>query len=78
MYNNEGFDHKIHEQVDVGVGSFRVQTLLTPYEARELLRLLDGAGSLDSEVNKESLEFRLGLAADGRDGPLSGQPEYYQ
>lgn len=80
MYNQQGFDHNIHEQVDVGAGSIRVQAVLTPYEAQALLEMLNNTKmDLESrEVNPESLQYRLELAAAGENGPLSGQPEYYQ
>jgi hypothetical protein len=80
MYNQEGFDHRIHEQVDVGAGASKVHALLTPYEAELLLELLSDTkvDFSEREVNPESLEYRLGLAATGQQAPQSGQPEYYK
>lgn len=80
MYNDQGFDHNIHDQVDTGAGSARVHAVLTPFEAKALLDMLANT-KMDlakREVNKDSLEYRLSLAASGHEGPLSGQPEFYQ
>lgn len=80
MYNQEGFDHKIHETVAPAAGALKVNTVLTPYEAQALLAMLQNTKMdlVSREVNKDSLEYRLSLAAGGQHGPTSGMPEFYQ
>ena len=80
MYNQQGFDHNVHEQVGVGSGSRKVHALVTPFEAQVLRELLDNTKMdlASREVNQESLDARLAVAASGQEAPLSGQPEFYK
>jgi hypothetical protein len=80
MYNQEGFDHNVHEQVGVASSGTRVHALVSPAEAQVLRELLENTKvDLPSrDVNKESLDYRLSLAAGGQEAPLSGQPEFYK
>lgn len=76
--NSEGFDHKLHENVDVTQGSNKVHVLLTPEEAAHLLDLVERS-SIDtpSSIKEEAMLERLQYGADGLDGPTSGDARYY-
>ncbi len=74
-----GFHHGVDEVSDIGAGATRVHALLTPQEAELLIELLDNTKKKleEREVNKDSLQYRLGIAAQGMDAPASGHPAFF-
>jgi hypothetical protein len=77
--NKEGFDHNIHEDVNIDRGSRRLHALVEPVEAQQLVTLVTAwTPAAGSEINKASLLVRLGYAAAGEDAPLSGDLAFYQ
>jgi hypothetical protein len=76
----QGIEKRLVEDglVDLSNGSSRVYAVLTPQEAAYLRTLLAAATpGANVEVNKASLDTRLGFAANG-DVPQSGEARYYQ
>lgn len=75
-----GFHHGVDEESDIGAAASRVHAIMTPQEAQVLIELLDNTKMKleEREVNKESLQSRLEIAAGGMDGPSSGHPLFYQ
>lgn len=75
----DGFDHRIHEEVNIDRGARRVHALVEPVEAQQLVTLVNGwTPPAGTEINKASLLVRLGYAAAGEDAPQSGDLAFYQ
>lgn len=74
-----GFHHGVDEEADIGAAASRVHAIMTPQEAAVLIELLDNTKMklANREVNKDSLQARLEIAAAGLDAPASGHPLFY-